>query len=146
MSSHRFPRPPQLAWPLWNRAPSEHTESTKTRDTEGERAWRTRSLERSSSWGGEQAACRGPRLCPLKAAGVPKHLLAAHVGLLPWPGILPAAASRAACPVPSLEKEAQIGYHLPETETMELCSDHFTVAWGPRTSMCVCFGVGREGE
>ena len=38
-----------------------------------------------------------------------------HVGLLPWPGILPAVGSWAACPFPSLEKEAQIGYHLPET-------------------------------
>ena len=115
VSSHRPPHVPP-SWPGHSESRLPSTEkSTKTRDRgrESERTW---SLERAADggWGAgslQRAAC--PPL-PVQGPRGP-HIWLQRVGLLPWPGILPAAGSRAACPFPSLERQAPIGCHLPET-------------------------------
>lgn len=114
------PPRPSPSWPG-------HSESRAFPSTQKARGQRHRGREseaRARSWrggaavgGGEHEQPAGAFACRFARSRPPGslHLWLQHVGLLPWPGILAAAASRAACPVPSLEEGGPTGLPLPET-------------------------------
>lgn len=152
MSSHRSPTPPPPPAGLatLNRAFRAHRKH-KDKRHRGRESERTRSLERSSSWGvgsRQPAEGRVSRFARSRPPGS-LHLLAATCGLAPlaWDPSCCGEPGSLSCPIlgeggPTRLPPAR------DRRPWSCGSDHLTVAWGPGvTSMCVCvLGVGREGE